>query len=373
MKRERLPPLPVRALVVEDDPAIGGYLTVLLQREGIAAECVEDGRAAARRMRRTTYDVLFLDLLLPHSSGEEVLAQLAAGRIHRPGAIAVMSARRNLAVVDGSDWCPEVTFLPKPFTPGDVRAFLERAIGDRSRSTGPHAGRPVLIGGCGLWADELSRRVSRRGGRTLVARGPTELIDRIRTQHPAVVVIGAPLLEPSLLAAAVELRDDPLLAGATVLVGVDGRTELDEAMIGALGVDRIFRVPEEIQTLEAEILRIAGIARRVHPRVPLVTPVLLRAGQVLGLRTGIDLGEGGLRLHEVASRLARERALQVEFSLPATDPGKIATQSDAIVAQTEVVWRDGMPGERMTLGLRFIEIHARDQERIRSWMRRAAG
>lgn len=373
MQRERLPPLPVRALVVEDDPAIGGYLTVLLQREGIAAECVEDGRAATRRMRRTVYDLLFLDLLLPHSSGEEVLAQLSTGRIHRPGAIAVMSARRNLARVDGSDWCPEVTFLPKPFTGSDVRAFLERAIGERIRSTAAHAGRPVLIGGCGLWADELSRRVSRRGGRALVARGPSELLDRIRTQHPAVVVIGAPLLEPTLLATAVELRDDPNLAGVTVLAAVDGRTELDASMLAALGVDRVFHVPEDIHPLEAEILRIAGIARRVHRRVPLVTPVLLRAGQVLGLRTGIDLGEGGLRLHEVASRLARERALQVEFTLPATDPRKAAAQGDAIVAQTEVVWRDGMPGERMTLGLRFIDIHARDQERIRSWMRRAAG
>jgi len=65
-----------RALIVEDDDAILNMVKVVLEREGFTTEGVRSGGAAIELLSSVAYDLLILDLMLPHIGGEEVLGYL---------------------------------------------------------------------------------------------------------------------------------------------------------------------------------------------------------------------------------------------------------------------------------------------------------
>jgi DNA-binding response OmpR family regulator len=65
-----------RALVVEDDDAILRLVKTVLDREGFVVEGVRNGLAAITLLDSVAYDLLIVDLMLPHLGGEEVLGHL---------------------------------------------------------------------------------------------------------------------------------------------------------------------------------------------------------------------------------------------------------------------------------------------------------
>ena len=65
-----------RALVVEDDAGISGLVKRVLTREHFTVECVRDGAEAIELLREVAYDLVILDMFLPHVGGEIVLDYL---------------------------------------------------------------------------------------------------------------------------------------------------------------------------------------------------------------------------------------------------------------------------------------------------------
>jgi DNA-binding response OmpR family regulator len=65
-----------RVLIVEDEPVLAQGLAEALGYQGYDCDVVEDGAEALATARRRHYDVLLLDLMLPHVSGFEVIATL---------------------------------------------------------------------------------------------------------------------------------------------------------------------------------------------------------------------------------------------------------------------------------------------------------
>ncbi len=63
-------------LVVEDSPEVAETLRELLEREGYAYEHAADGKQALAAVRRRPPDLILLDRMLPHVSGDEVLRRL---------------------------------------------------------------------------------------------------------------------------------------------------------------------------------------------------------------------------------------------------------------------------------------------------------
>lgn len=64
------------ALVVDDDPGIQGLLLALLNHDGFAVDCAPTGREAFDYLRRGSYSVILLDLLMPDVNGFELLELL---------------------------------------------------------------------------------------------------------------------------------------------------------------------------------------------------------------------------------------------------------------------------------------------------------
>lgn len=65
-----------RILVVEDDPFIRSYFTLVLGNEGLQVDTAEDGETALRLVGANPPDLILLDVLMPGISGFDVCQQL---------------------------------------------------------------------------------------------------------------------------------------------------------------------------------------------------------------------------------------------------------------------------------------------------------
>lgn len=65
-------------LVVEDDPAIRRLVMMVLQKHGYHVEGAADGLEAVLKLGLVDYDVIVLDLMMPHMSGVDFLTSLEA-------------------------------------------------------------------------------------------------------------------------------------------------------------------------------------------------------------------------------------------------------------------------------------------------------
>ena len=64
------------ALVVDDDPALQGLFLTLLGRDGFSVDSAPNGRVAFEYLRRGSYSVILLDLMMPDVNGFELLERL---------------------------------------------------------------------------------------------------------------------------------------------------------------------------------------------------------------------------------------------------------------------------------------------------------
>ena len=123
--------VPMRLLVVEDDPMIARAMRDGLIGAGFAVDAVHDGYAAELALGNGVYDLVVLDLGLPSKDGLAVLASLRRSGNHVPVIIATARdavADRIAGLNAGAD-----DYLLKPFDLDElvarVRALLRRHAG----------------------------------------------------------------------------------------------------------------------------------------------------------------------------------------------------------------------------------------------------
>lgn len=63
-------------LLVEDDPLIVEIYTTRLEEAGFKVETLTDGERVLERLKEENFDLLLLDIVLPHLTGFEVLGQI---------------------------------------------------------------------------------------------------------------------------------------------------------------------------------------------------------------------------------------------------------------------------------------------------------
>jgi len=122
----------MRILLVEDDELLGSGVDDALTRAHYSHEWVRDGRSALGAIASGEFDMVILDLGLPHLDGLEVLKQARAAGDATP--VLILSARdaardRIEGLNSGAD-----DYLVKPFELDELLARL-RAI-ERRRSGG---------------------------------------------------------------------------------------------------------------------------------------------------------------------------------------------------------------------------------------------
>jgi DNA-binding response OmpR family regulator len=108
--------------VVEDDASIRRLVKMILEREGYCVDIASDGVEAVLKLGVSEYDVIILDLMMPHLDGfsfMNTLAEVAPERLKR---IIVTSAASPTVIRERMRGAP-FAILPKPF---DIRQLAER-------------------------------------------------------------------------------------------------------------------------------------------------------------------------------------------------------------------------------------------------------
>ncbi len=124
----------MRLLLVEDDPMIGNSVQSGLRQDGYSVDWVRDGAAAELAMANGVYELLLLDLGLPHKSGLDLLTGLRKKGASLP--VLVITARDSVADrVKGLDAGAD-DYLVKPFDLTElsarIRALMRRQAGRSS-------------------------------------------------------------------------------------------------------------------------------------------------------------------------------------------------------------------------------------------------
>src|SRR5437016_11525093 len=147
--------VPVRILVIEDEPRILGFLARGLEAEGFSVDAARNGAEGLKRARRDSYDLVLLDLLLPGLDGLSVLHELNRAKPDLP--VVIVSARSDLPTKLRGFGLGAADYLSKPFSFDELLARIRVQLRQSRRVDGDHvmrAGELVL---------DLARREARIG------------------------------------------------------------------------------------------------------------------------------------------------------------------------------------------------------------------
>ncbi len=122
---------PLRVLVIEDDPALGRLIQLVLGQYTDEVTVVRSGRAALAELSAHTFDAIASDISLPDMSGLDVIARArtlapASGIVAITGFVDVDVAVRSMK--SGAD-----DFLGKPFDADILWHMLNKAVDNRGR------------------------------------------------------------------------------------------------------------------------------------------------------------------------------------------------------------------------------------------------
>jgi len=145
-------------LVVEDEPPLALGLEDDLKLEGYEVEVVRDGETASRRAREQSFDLIILDVMLPHKDGFEVCRELRRAGLRMPVILLTAKTQESDKVLGlelGAD-----DYVTKPFSPRELRARVKAAL---RRA----AGEMAEIYRFGDAEVDFTRCELRRGGRAV--------------------------------------------------------------------------------------------------------------------------------------------------------------------------------------------------------------
>ncbi|HKO57859.1 MAG TPA: response regulator [Thermoanaerobaculia bacterium] len=114
MSRVDPPGFRYTALVIDDDPGLQGLFHTLLGREGFSVDCASNGRLAFEYLKRRSYSVILLDLMMPDVNGFELLDRLGRDSPKLLARVIVMTGAAQ-KVVDSVDRSRIWGLIRKPF------------------------------------------------------------------------------------------------------------------------------------------------------------------------------------------------------------------------------------------------------------------
>ena len=144
----------MRALLVEDDDTIAGFVERGLREAGFGVDRFADGQAGLEAAAGQPYDVAVVDIMLPKRDGLSLIEELRKRAIETP--VLILSAKRSVddrvkGLQSGGD-----DYLTKPFAFAELLARVQALVRRASR-----APEPTTLKVEDLTLDLLSRRVTR--------------------------------------------------------------------------------------------------------------------------------------------------------------------------------------------------------------------
>ncbi len=179
----------MRALIVEDEPAISELLAINLRHNGFEPVVCMDGEQAQRELDAVLPDIVLLDWMLPGASGIALARQWRKAERTRHVPILLLTARSEEGdKIQGLDAGAD-DYITKPFSTQELMARIRAILRRRAPEQATGA---VRVGDLEL--DGSTYRVTWQGSELKV--GPTEFkLLRYLMSHPERVHSRAQLLD----------------------------------------------------------------------------------------------------------------------------------------------------------------------------------
>ncbi len=171
--------LPMRLLLVEDDPEMSRTAAEYLRRTGYAVDAVLDGASALSALRQHAYDAVVLDVRLPDISGFEICRQL---RLMGSQTRVLMATARDAVEdrIEGLDIGAD-DYLVKPYSLAELTARIRAVLR-----------RPPTAVGTVLTVSDLEldtrTRTARRGNRHIELTTKEFAVLEVLLRHAGEVV-----------------------------------------------------------------------------------------------------------------------------------------------------------------------------------------
>ncbi|MBI5342477.1 MAG: response regulator [Deltaproteobacteria bacterium] len=120
----------MKALIVDDNQLVCWGLGKTLSKRGILHHAVENGTDAMSEIRRTFYDLVFLDIRLPDANGLDMLPEIL--RISPETKVVVISSDGSASNVQRAIAGGALRFLEKPYGNDELLEVLETVTRRRS-------------------------------------------------------------------------------------------------------------------------------------------------------------------------------------------------------------------------------------------------
>lgn len=82
----------MKILIVDDNQDVSELLSIFLKRKGFDNVIINDPRIALEHIKEEKYDIVLLDISMPHISGIEIIKRLEKERILKEQKIIILSA-----------------------------------------------------------------------------------------------------------------------------------------------------------------------------------------------------------------------------------------------------------------------------------------
>jgi two-component system alkaline phosphatase synthesis response regulator PhoP len=117
-------------VIADDEPHIVRALSFVFERDGYTVETASDGAAVLRIIREAKPRVVFLDLIMPKMTGDEVCRAIKLDEQLKDIHIVILTCKgqeldRELSISSGAD-----SFITKPFSPKEVLNMVKVILGD---------------------------------------------------------------------------------------------------------------------------------------------------------------------------------------------------------------------------------------------------
>jgi two-component system, OmpR family, copper resistance phosphate regulon response regulator CusR len=147
-------------LIVEDEPKVATFIKNSLEEQQYTAEIAYDGLVAERMLEQFEYDLMILDIIIPHINGIELCKRIKAKRPNLP-IIMLTALGTTEDKINGFEAGAD-DYLLKPF---EIRELLARIKAISKRASGNvFSGNKLVIADLEL---DLDKKAAIRGQQTI--------------------------------------------------------------------------------------------------------------------------------------------------------------------------------------------------------------
>ena len=122
------PAHPARILVVDDTDFNREVMTRILERDGHVVETAEDGREALDKLQTGTYDMVLLDVMMPHVDGIQVIEAMHGDERLRRLPVVMLSALNEQESIVRCIQLGAQDYLPKPINQQLLKARIQACL-----------------------------------------------------------------------------------------------------------------------------------------------------------------------------------------------------------------------------------------------------